>query len=234
MLNHVKEKDTSEVLQIFGRYHAWYTRALGLVKSLVPERLDEFRRQYERNEKRKAIDRVSYVIEDYLNAIGAPTTYDLDSDSYVPKFNVKTVVFLKLSTQVEIIASSIPRLDDILANIRGLLQADLFDSELDAARHLKQNGHLRAAGSVAGVVLEGHLAEVCRNHSVSIRKRDPCISDFNEALKAAGVFDVVQWRGIQRLGDVRNLCDHRKARDPTLEEVEELVEGVEKAVKTLS
>jgi hypothetical protein len=234
LLNHVKEKDVSEVLQIFGRYHAWYTRALGLVKSLVPERLDEFRRQYERNEKRKAIDRVSYVIEDYLNGILAPTTYDLESDDYVPRFSVRTVVFRKMSTQVEIIASSVPRLDDILANIRGVLQADLFDSELDAARHLRDNGHLRAAGAVAGVVLEGHLAQVCSQRSVAIRKKAPHISDFNDALKNAGVFDVVQWRRVQGLADIRNLCDHKKQRDPTQDEVDELISGVDKAIKTLA
>jgi hypothetical protein len=125
------------------------------------------------------------------------------------------------------------RLDDVLANWSGVLQASLFDSEIDAARHLAQNGHLRVAGAVAGVVLEGHLAEICARNTVKLTKRDPHISDFNDALKAADIFDIPNWRWIQRLADIRNLCDHKKTRDPTNDEVSELVDGVEKAIKSL-
>ena len=48
-----------------------------------------------------------------------------------------------------------------------------------------------------------------------------------------GVIDVPTWRQIQRLGDIRNLCDHNKGREPTKKELEELVDGVEKITKTL-
>ena len=89
-------------------------------------------------------------------------------------------------------------------------------------------------GAVAGVVLEGHLAQVCDNHGVKIRKKAPHINDFNEALKKADVFDLVEWRRIQSIDDVRNICDHKKRRDPTPDEVAGLVDGVDKAIKTLT
>ena len=47
------------------------------------------------------------------------------------------------------------------------------------------------------------------------------------------VLDIPSWRQIQRLGDIRNLCVHKKERDPTNDEVEELINGVEKYTKTL-
>ena len=72
-----------------------------------------------------------------------------------------------------------------------------------------------------------------RAHNIKTRKKHPTISDFNDLLKNGGVLDTPTWRQIQRLGDVRNLCDHNKDRDPTKEEVEELVSGVEKFTKTL-
>jgi hypothetical protein len=104
---------------------------------------------------------------------------------------------------------------------------------LDAARELTKHGFLRGAGAIAGVVLEKHLLQVAQNHSLSIRKQHPTISDLNDALKNGSVLDVPQWRGIQRLGDLRNLCDHNKHREPTEIELAELIDGVEKITKTL-
>ena len=52
-------------------------------------------------------------------------------------------------------------------------------------------------------------------------------------LKAANVVDVPQWRFIQHLGAIRNLCDHNKAMEPTAEQVTDLITGVDKTLKTL-
>ena len=125
------------------------------------------------------------------------------------------------------------RFKSTLFDIKQLVQADLFDSELDASRELNKNGYIRAAGVLAGVVLESHLSQVCQNHGIAIRKKDPGISDFNDLLKKGDVIDVPQWRNIQRLGDLRNLCGHKKTRDPKEAEVLELIDGVEKTTKTL-
>jgi hypothetical protein len=113
------------------------------------------------------------------------------------------------------------------------VQADLFDSELAAARELLKKGFLRGAGVIAGVVLEGHLSQVCFNHQVTIKKKSPTISDFYDLLKNNDVLDVPQWRLMQRLGDLRNLCGHKKEREPKKDEVTELIDGIEKVTKTL-
>lgn len=47
------------------------------------------------------------------------------------------------------------------------------------------------------------------------------------------MIDISRWRQIQFLGDVRNLCDHKKEKEPTEEQVEELIEGVEKVIKNV-
>ena len=39
-----------------------------------------------------------------------------------------------------------------------MLKAELNDNELESAKDLYKHGHLRATGTIAGVVLEGHLA----------------------------------------------------------------------------
>jgi hypothetical protein len=74
---------------------------------------------------------------------------------------------------------------------------------------------------------------VCGNHSVKIAKKSPVISDLNNALKDANVIDIPTWRFVQHLADIRNLCDHDKKKDPTPEQVNDLIDGVMKTTKTL-
>ncbi len=140
---------------------------------------------------------------------------------------------MRFSTQLAILKAVEARFESSLFDIKQLVQADLFDSELAAATELAKKGFLRGAGAIAGVVLEKHLAQVVDNHASKTRKKNPSISDFNDLLKNVGVLDVPTWRQIQRLGDIRNLCDHNKEREPTIDEVNELVAGVDKITKTL-
>jgi hypothetical protein len=51
-----------------------------------------------------------------------------------------------------------------------LAQADLFDSELDAAKELAKHKFTRASGAMAGVILERHLQQICQNHNIKITK----------------------------------------------------------------
>jgi len=53
----------------------------------------------------------------------------------------------------------------------------------------------------------------------------------NQLLKDSGVIDTPMWRCIQHLGDLRNLCDHSEGREPSREEVNDLISGVTKVIK---
>jgi hypothetical protein len=66
-----------------------------------------------------------------------------------------------------------------------------------------------------------------------LSKKEPTISDFNDGLRSAGVIDTAQWRFVQHLGDLRNLCDHSKSAEPTSEQVHDLIGGVAKIMKTI-
>jgi hypothetical protein len=94
-------------------------------------------------------------------------------------------------------------------------------------------GIQRGAGAIAGVVLEAHLAAVCGRRAIAIRKKDPTISDLNDALKTAATIETPTWRFIQHLGDLRNKCDHKKQSDPSKDDVIELIDGVRKITKTV-
>jgi len=135
--------------------------------------------------------------------------------------------------QLAILASAKERFESSLFNIRELVQADLFDSELDAAKELAKKKFTRGAGALAGVVLERHLSQVCKSHKIQIRKKAPGISDLNDALKKNNVIEIPDWRFIQHLADIRNLCDHNKNIEPSVEQVDDLILGVMKVIKTI-
>jgi len=135
--------------------------------------------------------------------------------------------------QLAIVVSIRSRFESSLFDIRQLAQADLLDCELDAATELLKNKFFRAAGVVAGVVLEKHLVQVCDNHKVPVTKKNPTTSDLNDLLKNANVFDVPQWRTVQFQADIRNLCGHDRKTEPTAEQVKDLIAGVAKITKTV-
>jgi hypothetical protein len=209
-------------------YQKWYTESHAVIKQLLPDRLDEFVRLYRPDTKRRQLEGVTYRIQDWLN--GSRSGKNLHQEQY---FNDFAIVSMQFNTQLEILETVQSRFESSLHDIAQLVRADLFDSELDSARELANSGFLRGAGAVAGVVLEKHLGQVCQNHNVSVRKQHPTIGDFNDLLKSASAIDIPAWRQIQRLGDIRNLCDHNKHREPTKDEVTELIDGVEKTCKTL-
>ncbi|NCB74797.1 MAG: hypothetical protein EOM51_08670 [Clostridia bacterium] len=207
--------------QFFVRnYEAWYTKSLLVVKQLMPDKLDDFIVLY-RNEKRKNIALSNYTISDALRGL------KIQPGNHGPE----TALFC-VGRQINIVGTCLEAFESTIYNIQTILQADVFDSELDSARHLHKMGFIRAAGAICGVVLEKHFAGVAINHNIVIKKRDPHISDYNEAFKE-NVYDVVEWRKIQHLGDIRNLCDHKKDRDPTKEEVDELITGTERVIKCI-
>lgn len=206
-------------------YQAWYSESLSLIKQLLPDRLADFVRHYEKPKVRKEISFENYRIEDALQGLRITRGYEklVGTEGAIPHFE----------QQLAILKSVRSRFESTLFDIRQLVQADLFDSELDAAAELLKQKFSRAAGAMAGVVLERHLAQVCSNHAIKVTKKNPGISDLNELLKGAGVIDVPQWRFIQHLGDIRNLCDHSKVVEPTPEQVGDLVAGVKKITKTI-
>lgn len=216
------------VLDFRDHYEAWYSEALALVSQVIPDRADDFRHLY-KVERRKQIDYETYTLSDYQIRLSVTRGYLKE-----PVFDPDGTAFQKFTQQLNIVKAAQKVLTSRLADIRGVLQADLFDSELDAARELLKNGYLRAAGMVSGVVLERHLSEVARRHRVTIRSKARAISHYNDALKNAGILNVPRWRTIQGLADIRNLCGHAGERDPTRDEVTELIGGVGKITKNVN
>ena len=82
-----------------------------------------------------------------------------------------------------------------------------MDDEVQAARHLLSRGFLRSAGALVGVVLERHLKTLLRKHTLPIRyPKKAGLSKLNDLCKDT-IYDLVTWRKVQHLTDLRNLCE---------------------------
>lgn len=220
-----EEKSLCEGKSFKNKYNAWYNESLMLVKQLMPDRVDDFIMQY-RQPKRKEITFSTYTISDYLMDVEIHDAWDNISVG-------RKTGLIKIQQQYSIIVSLKHRFASSLYDIRQLVQADMMDSEIEAAKHLLKNGFLRAAGAICGVVLEKHLSNVCNKHGLKSKKKNPCVNDFNQLLKDEEVIDTAIWRYICMLGDIRNLCDHHKNEEPRQDQVSDLIIGTDKIIKTV-
>ena len=208
-------------------YQSWYSEALALIKQVLPDRLEDFISYYEYPRARKNITAENYRIRDYLQ--GLSITRNLGRDVIVDG-KAAIPIFIQ---QFNIVKAAKATLESSLIELTSLLQADLFDSEIDSARALAKSGFLRAAGAICGVVIEKHLKQVCNTYGVTIKKKNPVISDLNQALKDKNSISVPQWRFIQHLADIRNICDHDKGKEPDKNEIDDLISGTDKVLKTI-
>lgn len=222
----VQPDKQERVLQF--RYENWYTTALRLVEQFAPNRVNDFLRSY-KLEQRKRIIASTYTISDYLLGFKLPA----DEFALADQQSSLQIFAMKLRSQIGIVISLGKSLENILYDISGILQADLFDNELHSAEELIKSGHFRPAGVLAGVTLEGHLGTVCQNHKVKITKKHPTISTYNDALKDKSIYDIAQWRFIQHLADLRNKCAHKGTDEPTKQDAQDLIDGVKKVIKTV-
>lgn len=221
----INDEEEKKISSLRKSYQTWYTKALIVVKEIIPARYDEFVECYSCS-KRKEISYANFSMSDYLLGICI-------TRGGVRQFDPRTAGLIRFSTQVDIVRSIVENIDNVLFNIKSNIEFEVLDNELSSSRTLLKKGYLRSAGAICGVILEKHFSTVLSNHRLKIAKKEPCISDYNDLFKQEKVYDIVNWRFIQHLGDIRNLCDHNKDREPTKDEVEELINGTDKVIKTI-
>lgn len=207
------------------KYQYWYSESLVLVKQLLPDRLEDFKLLFNKNRKRKEITWENFSIEDYLEGREVQRWWKtiVERNMCIPKF----------AQQVYIIKSIKKRFESSLFNIKQLVQADLFDSEVDVAEELCKKWFYRASWAVLWVVLESHLQQIITNHNLEVKKKNPMLNDLTEVLKSNNIIQVLEWRKLQHLADIRNTCDHKKGVEPKKEDIEDLINWVKRAIKNI-
>lgn len=208
-------------------YPGWYSQALAVMSFAMPERLNDFKRLYEVPKGRKSVTPEHYVIEDYLNKLEV-------TGGFENKVIAGPIDALPLfETQLNMVKSLSERFKTTLFDMRQLIQAELFDAELDAAEALIKIKQYRAAGAICDLVLKRHLVQVLENRQIKPLKKTAKVMDFNQVLKTAGVIDFATFRFITALSDLGVVCMKEKKREPTDDEISDFINGVDKVLKTV-
>ena len=137
-----QEPDDTDI-QFEMQYQGWYSQAKAVIKQLLPDRLSEFEHLYMRDLPKGALDYKNFTIQLRLKGSRAAT----DAFSHEKSFNDLGCVSMFFQNQISILQAAKTRFTSRLYDIRQIVQADLFDSELDAARELVKKGFLRGGGA---------------------------------------------------------------------------------------
>src|SRR5208282_3862039 len=199
-------EDIKDIIEFRTVYQRWDTQSLKIVQTLASDKYDEFVNYFLNNPNRKLLDA---SIQDYIRGIGQAR------DGYTDElpFDPQELARIRFLNQLQVLDELSYRLDTLMADVENHLFAELQDKELEAAKAL-QPVSLRAAGALAGVVLQRHLQKVAANHTVTIPKPETTIRDLNDPLKQRNAYDFATWRKIQLLGDLHHLCSEQRNGNP--------------------
>ena len=116
------ERHIQDLPNFFDQYQSWYSEALTLVKQVLPDRLDDFISYYKYSGARKELTTENYRIHDLLVGLRRKhgTRIIVDGRSAIPK----------LRQQLSIVEAAKETFGSALIDLKLVLQADLFDSEL--------------------------------------------------------------------------------------------------------
>lgn len=196
-------------------YQHWYSAAKIILEKNQPSRVAEFENTYSPNKIR--------------------TNEDLGIKQLIAKRYITRAEQYKLmdiiNTQFDILAAVPSHLKFSIYDVELAVYEVLMDDEIMAANYLLKNGFIRPAGALAGVILERHLKNLLRKHTPPIKyKEKDTLATLNDLCKET-IYDLVTWRKVQHLADIRNLCDYDKEREPTKDEVADLINGVSAMLK---
>ncbi|WP_065709694.1 HEPN domain-containing protein [Acinetobacter baumannii] len=134
---------------------------------------------------------------------------------------------IKLQNSIPVVLAAYDDLKGgFLMSFKQIVQAEVFDSELEQANSLLENGYKNAAAVIAGVVLETAIKELCLNNGIDIERKR--LTQLNDDLAKAGVYNKLQQKQITALADIRNNAAHGNYDEFTKEDVERMISDIER------
>lgn len=110
-----------------------------------------------------------------------------------------------------------------LISLKQLVQAEVFESELEQAQELLNSGYKLASAVIAGVVLETALRDICTDNGISHGKLDT----MNSQLAKSGLYSKLQQKQITAIADIRNSAAHGKPELFSEQDVRNMIRDIE-------
>ena len=110
-----------------------------------------------------------------------------------------------------------------LTSIRNLVQAEVFDNQLEQARELLSRGHKWASAVAAGIVLETALRDLCSRQGLMHSSLDKMNAD----LARVGIYPELQQKRINALAGIRNSAVQGKTGEFSDADVDDMIRDVE-------
>jgi hypothetical protein len=101
--------------------------------------------------------------------------------------------------------------NDLISNIKGLLQAEIFASFLEIGEHLLDEGYKDAAAVTIGAVLEDGLRELSKKNDIAVLKPNGApktIDPLNTELAQHNVYSKLVQKQITSYAHIRNKAAH--------------------------
>jgi len=209
-------KDAKQIQrEINRRYKIWFECCGRIVaKFLYESDIEVFINQYQ-------------MIIQYISLPNIGSIRDMEY--HCSRENLESNFINTFDIQVNILHTITPVIEIEKTNFKKLITADLLDSELSQAELLYKHDFTRAAGSIAGVVLERFLKTLCEVNEIPINEKDtidPLATKLYKSNKLPD-FDKTLFKSMQHLASIRNKCSHPKE-EPKKQEVRELLDKVKK------
>lgn len=117
-----------------------------------------------------------------------------------------------------------------LTSVRVLVEGEVFDSELDQARHLLQAGYAAAAAVTTRVVLETAIRQLGQRNGISVQSLERMNAEFVKG----GIYNSLQQKRITYLAGIGNSAAHGDTQAYSKEQVENMIQETEQLVATFT
>jgi hypothetical protein len=209
-----KEKGKEEAEPFEVGYQRWYTRALPLMKQLAADRYEEFQAYYDADPRRALVEPSNYAVQDYLRG---EKLAGANADQ-------KRETARCISSQLAIFKAVADRLEWQALDTEEQVGRTLQLATLETARELIRASE-RAAGALAGTVLQSYLLGLAASHKLKLKRSSPPTRELADDLKTAGILTVPVWSQATWIAEIRERCLKPEGEAPTKLQVRDLIDG---------
>lgn len=193
----------------------WYSKAYPLVSEYSPERKEEFRERYNRLTKAIEVD-IHYIRENDISGLGT----------------LKTTAQNSLSYLIRVIKAIPNRVEAEELKAKENVSSYMVSEEIQRAKQLFDEDHIRAAGVIGGVALERHLTTLCETSEQDLEfGYMDGISSLATTLSDANEIGDDDQRLLEYLGGIRNKCGHASEEEPEKREVERMLNQTDEFIR---